>query len=165
MKGLRDEEQPMATLPNHSATVRLWWFTLVLLALNVIATVVAVALNLPAQFGGVGTDAGDEFLSRGTAISAPLLPVVLMVLIVLRATAKPVELDRGRLGVCSGGGRRDRRDRRDGCRIDGGHLTHGTHHLGRRLADRCGRTHRAGDLSRGANPKVGGHTRPLAWLG
>ena len=35
--------------------------------------------NLLAQFGGVGTNAGKEFFTRGTAISAPLLPVVLMV--------------------------------------------------------------------------------------
>jgi hypothetical protein len=46
---------------------------------------IAVVANLPAQFGGVGTDAGKEFLTRGTAISAPLLPVVLMVSIVLLA--------------------------------------------------------------------------------
>jgi hypothetical protein len=47
--------------------------------------------NLPAQFGGVGTDAGREFVTRGTAISAPLMPVVLMVLVVLLAPRR----DRG----------------------------------------------------------------------
>ena len=75
----------MATLPDAAASVRLARFTLVLLVLNVLATIIAVAVNLPAQFGGVGTDAGAEFLTRGTAISAPLLPVVLMVLVVLMA--------------------------------------------------------------------------------
>lgn len=78
----------MATLPNAPALAQLRRFTLVLLALNVLATVVAVAANLPAQFGGVGTDAGEEFLTRGTAISAPLLPVVLMLLVVLLASRR-----------------------------------------------------------------------------
>jgi hypothetical protein len=75
----------MATLPDPTATIRLRRFTLVLLALNVLAAIIAVAANLPAQFGGVGTDAGDEFLTRGTAISAPALPVVLMLLVVVLA--------------------------------------------------------------------------------
>lgn len=73
------------TLPDPAATSRLRRFTLGLLVLNVIATIIAVVANLPAQFGGVGTDAGNEFVTRGTAISAPLLPVVLMVLVVLLA--------------------------------------------------------------------------------
>lgn len=75
----------MATLPDAAASVWLRRFTLVLLVLNVLATIIAVAVNLPAQFGGVGTDAGEEFLTSGTAISAPLLPVVLMLLVVLLA--------------------------------------------------------------------------------
>lgn len=73
------------TLPDPVAASRLRWFTLALLVLNVVATIIAVVVNLPAQFGGVGTDAGKEFVTRGTAISAPLLPVVLMVLVVLLA--------------------------------------------------------------------------------
>lgn len=40
---------------------------------------VAVGLNWPSQFGGVGTDAGDELLTRGTAISATLLPIAILV--------------------------------------------------------------------------------------
>lgn len=78
----------MTTLPDAVASARLRQFTLVLLALNVLATIIAVVVNLPAQFGGRGTDAGEEFLTRGTAISAPLLPVVLMVLIVVLATRR-----------------------------------------------------------------------------
>ena len=78
----------MATRPDRRALATLRLFTLVLLALNVLATVIAVAANLPAQFGGVGTDAGEEFLTRGTAISAPLLPVVLMLLVVLLASRR-----------------------------------------------------------------------------
>lgn len=67
---------------------RLRWFAAALLVVNVAATVVAVVVNLPAQFGGVGTDAGSEFLLRGTAISAPLLPVVLL-LVVVALAARP----------------------------------------------------------------------------
>ena len=55
------------------------------LVLNTVATVVAVVVNWPAQFGGVGTNAADEFLTRGTAISAPLLPVVLLLLVLVLA--------------------------------------------------------------------------------
>jgi hypothetical protein len=88
MRALDDEEQSMATLPNRRALAQLRLFTLVVLALNVLATVIAVAANLPAQFGGLGTDAGEEFLIRGTAISAPLLPVVLMLLVVLLASRR-----------------------------------------------------------------------------
>jgi hypothetical protein len=65
-----------------SSAGRLRLFAAVLLVLNVLATAGAVVVNLPAQFGGVGTDAGDEFLTRGTAISAPLLPVVLLCIVV-----------------------------------------------------------------------------------
>ncbi len=75
----------MAFVPDPVAAARLRVFTLALLVLNVLATIVAVVVNLPAQFGGVGTDAGEEFLTRGTAISAPLLPVVLMLLVVVLA--------------------------------------------------------------------------------
>ena len=78
----------MATLPDRRALAQLRLFTLILLALNVLATVIAVAANLPAQFGGVGTDAGEEFLTRGTAISAPLLPVALMLVVVLLASRR-----------------------------------------------------------------------------
>ena len=48
------------------------------LSFQLIATVVAVVMNWPAQFGGVGTDARAEFLTRGTAISAPGLPLVVL---------------------------------------------------------------------------------------
>ena len=42
-----------------------------------------MVLNWPSQFGGVGTDAGDELLTRGTAISAPLLPIAILVVSLL----------------------------------------------------------------------------------
>jgi len=63
---------------------RLSVFALVVLVVNVLAAALAVAVNWPSQFGGVvGTDAGQEWLSRGTAISAPLAPVVCFVLIAI----------------------------------------------------------------------------------
>lgn len=63
-------------------------FAIGVLVLNVVAAVVAVAVNWPAQFGGVGTDAGAELIGRGTAISAPLLPVVLLLLVAALARVR-----------------------------------------------------------------------------
>ena len=59
-----------------TANTRLSVFALVVLVASVLAAALAVALNWPSQFGGVGTDAGQDLLSRGTAISAPLAPAV-----------------------------------------------------------------------------------------
>lgn len=64
------------------ATSRLRMFAATVVVLNVAATVVAIVVNLPSQFGIVGTDAASEFLTSGTAISAPLLPVVLLLIVV-----------------------------------------------------------------------------------
>jgi hypothetical protein len=47
-----------------------------ILVFQLLATVLAIAANWPAQFGGVGTDAGAEALTRGTALSAPLVPLL-----------------------------------------------------------------------------------------
>jgi hypothetical protein len=66
---------------------------LVVLAEQLVATCVALAVNLPSQFGGVGEDATPEFVSRGTAISAPVLPLVLLAIAALLA------LRRDRWGV------------------------------------------------------------------
>ena len=64
--------------PRHSARVwRLGWTVVVV---NVVAAVVAVVMNWPAQFGQVGTDARVDVLAKGTAISAPALPMLLLVL-------------------------------------------------------------------------------------
>ena len=57
---------------------RLFYFAVVVSVLNVVAAVVAIIVNWPAQFGGVGTDAGKEFLTSGTAISGPVLPALLL---------------------------------------------------------------------------------------
>src|SRR5687767_13485423 len=48
------------------------------LLLQLTLSAVAIAANLPAQFGEAGTDAAAEYLSRGTALSAPLLPLLLL---------------------------------------------------------------------------------------
>ena len=62
------------------ANTRLSVFALVVVFANILAAALAVAVNWPSQFGGVGTDAGQELFSRGTAISAPLAPCVGLVL-------------------------------------------------------------------------------------
>jgi len=68
-----------------SSSQRLFVFAVVVSVLNVVAAVVASIFNWPAQFAGVGTDAGKEYLTRGTAISAPLLPAALLLVVVWRA--------------------------------------------------------------------------------
>lgn len=66
------------------ASTRLSVFAMVVLAGNVLAAALAVVVNWPSQFGGeVGTDAGQEWMSRGTAISAPLAPILCFVLIAI----------------------------------------------------------------------------------
>jgi hypothetical protein len=82
--------RPQLDLPAHThvaegpANTRLSVFALVVLIANVLAAALAVAVNWPSQFGGVvGTDAGQEWLSRGTAISAPAAPAVCFVLIAI----------------------------------------------------------------------------------
>ena len=81
---------PQLALPRQThvverpANIRLSLFALGVLIANVLAATLAVAVNWPSQFGGVvGTDAGQDWLSRGTAISAPLAPVMCFVLIAI----------------------------------------------------------------------------------
>jgi hypothetical protein len=54
-------------------------FGIAVIAYMVVATLVAVIANWPAQLGGVGTDARSEMWMRGTALSAPLLPVAVLI--------------------------------------------------------------------------------------
>ena len=61
---------------------------LALLVLHAVGTVVAVSANWPAQFGGVGTDAGAEWIARGTALSAPLGPLVVLVVAAVLASLR-----------------------------------------------------------------------------
>ena len=73
----------------EAATTRLSLFAAVVLIANVLAATLAVRLNWPSQFGGVvGTDASQEWMSRGTAISAPLAPVTCFVLISILARSR-----------------------------------------------------------------------------
>ena len=53
--------------------------------LNLVAIFVAVLANWPTQFAGPGTDAGKEFLNSGTAISQPILPAALLLVVIWRA--------------------------------------------------------------------------------
>lgn len=75
----------MSTIIGPAAGRRLRLLAVWILVLNVAAAAVAVVMNWPAQFGGVGTDAGAELLARGTAISAPVLPVALLLLVAFLA--------------------------------------------------------------------------------
>jgi hypothetical protein len=83
-------QRPQLDLPRYSrvtenpANTRLSVFAVVVLIANVLAATLAVAVNWPSQFGGVvGTDAGQEWFSRGTAVSAPVAPAVCFVLIAI----------------------------------------------------------------------------------
>ncbi len=49
-----------------------------ILIFQLLAAALAIAANWPAQFGGAGTDAGAEALTRGTALSAPLVPLLIL---------------------------------------------------------------------------------------
>ncbi len=60
------------------AQLRLLVFGAGVLVLEIVATIVAIVLNLPAQFGDTGTDAGSEFATRGTAISPPIAPLIIL---------------------------------------------------------------------------------------
>jgi uncharacterized membrane protein len=64
-----------------------------MLGYQVVGAVVAVAANYPSQFDHVGTDAGAELFSRGTALSAPV-PIFLAL-----AAAAVFALRRGWLGL------------------------------------------------------------------
>ena len=72
------------------------------IALNVVTTIVAVTVNLPTQFGYEGRDAAAEWAGRGTAISAPLVPLLVLGV----ASALSLRRDRwGALGVAVHEGR------------------------------------------------------------
>jgi hypothetical protein len=68
---------------------------LAVLALHLVGTALAVWANWPAQFGGVGTDAKAEWVTRGTALSAPLLPLVVLAVAAVMASMRGIP---GRVG-------------------------------------------------------------------
>ncbi len=72
-----------AYLRMMTAAAKMRYVASFILAWTVAATLLAVTFNWPAQFGGVGTDAASEFMVRGTAISAPLPPVILLVVTIV----------------------------------------------------------------------------------
>lgn len=75
-----------ASLPStESWNDRLWLLAVGVTVLNVLAIFVAVLANWPTQFAGPGTDAGKEFLSSGTAISQPILPAAMLLVVIWRA--------------------------------------------------------------------------------
>jgi hypothetical protein len=55
---------------------------LALLAFAVVGTAIGVVARLPYQFGGVGDAArvSEDFLSKGTAVSPPIVALVILVL-------------------------------------------------------------------------------------
>jgi hypothetical protein len=54
---------------------------LALLAFAVVGTAIGIVARLPYQFGGVGDAAGvsEDFLSKGTAVSPPVVALVMLV--------------------------------------------------------------------------------------
>lgn len=47
-----------------------------LLLLQIVFAVISIAANWPSQFGYVGRDAADEFVTKGTAVAPPLVPML-----------------------------------------------------------------------------------------
>jgi hypothetical protein len=55
---------------------------LALLAFAVVGTAIGIAARLPYQFGGVGDAArvSEDFLSKGTAVSPPIVALVILII-------------------------------------------------------------------------------------
>lgn len=58
-------------------------FGIAVVVWNLIAAIVAVVVNWPSQFGRVGTDARADVITAGTAISAPGVPIAVLILSLL----------------------------------------------------------------------------------
>ena len=58
-----------------------------LLAFSVIGTAIGIAASLPYQFGGIGDPArvSEEFVAKGTAISPPLVGLIVLALALVLA--------------------------------------------------------------------------------
>jgi hypothetical protein len=65
-----------------------------LIAYAMVGTVIGVAARLPYQFGGVGDPAriAEDFVARGTAVSPPLVALMILVVAIIIAA------QRGRVG-------------------------------------------------------------------
>lgn len=75
-------------------------FGAAVIVLNVVTAAVAVWMNWPTQFGRVGTDAGADVLTSGTAISAPMAPLALLVVSLLLVRAGGRWTIAGLVGFC-----------------------------------------------------------------
>ncbi|MGH2748047.1 MAG: hypothetical protein ACRDKB_09010 [Actinomycetota bacterium] len=80
---------------------RLFWISSIYLAYFIIGAIVSVAARWPAQFGGVGDpdDVAAEFLTRGTALAAPLGPMIVFALMIFLLTRTGVWEKIGTIGV------------------------------------------------------------------
>lgn len=69
-----------ASLSKAAARRRLSRVALTIIAVNVLATILAIILNLPSLFDAPAQPAPIEtdWIARGTAISAPLAPIALL---------------------------------------------------------------------------------------
>lgn len=76
----------------NATSRRLMLVSLALLAVMVLGALIAVSQGWPAQFGGGGDpdDVAGEAVTRGTALSPPLAPVVVFVVALLMAVRRGV---------------------------------------------------------------------------
>ncbi len=74
----------MTARTTMTARDRLFVYGVAVLVLEVVVLIpIAVIANLPSQFGAAGTDAAAELVSRGTAITAPGVTLVVLALALL----------------------------------------------------------------------------------
>jgi len=73
----------------RQTTRRLVWFSLLILLQQVVATPVAIIFRWPYQVNGPGdpNNVASEFVSSGTAISAPVTILAVLVLLTLLVTS------------------------------------------------------------------------------
>lgn len=70
---------------------------LALLVLAVVGTAIGIAARLPYQFGGIGEPSrvGEDFVTRGTAVSPPVVALVILAIAIVIAMQRGLV---GRLG-------------------------------------------------------------------
>ena len=83
-------------------TRRLLSVSVLLFVVWVVGTILSIVAGWPAQFGGPGNpnNVAGEFLSRGTALSAPLSVMVALVLLTLLASSRRWWGTIGVVGLC-----------------------------------------------------------------
>lgn len=60
----------------------------IILGLQIVAAAVAIAINLPTQFDFKGRDAAAEWVASGTAISPPLVPIIILAISIVLASRR-----------------------------------------------------------------------------